>query len=415
MTPGPAALPPPLPPDGPAGGVPRTPPLGADVPPGLMPSIPGLNATDVGPDRQEPFGNRSYADIVTAVEEVPTGRLMFGVGASSFQGLSGSLILHETNFDIFNFPRSFNDLFNGRAFRGRGQDFQINLSPGTVMNRAMVSFRDPYLFNLPIGLNVSGYTFQRYYPNWTEGRGGGRFSLGRQFGTQTYADVAFRVEDVNFTGFQIPAPAEYLAAQGHTTLATIRPSLRFDNRNNPFAPNQGYYFEGAFEQGWGTFTYPKLTLEGRQYATLGSRPDGSGKRILTFRQFYGVSGPNTPVYERFFAGDWRSLRGFAYRGVGPHVYGQNVGGLQMFLGSLEYQFPWTANDKLQQVFFCDFGTVDNDYSFNDWRVAIGTGARIYLPQQMFGPLPLAFDIAYPILHENGDRTRYFTFFIGAFW
>ncbi len=361
-----------LPPVVPGGdAAPRTPPLGADVPPAVMPSIPGMNMTDVGPDRQEPYGNRSFADIVASVDEVATGRFMIGVGASSFAGLNANVILHETNFDIFNFPRTPGDLFNGRAFRGRGQDFRLELSPGTAINRALVSFRDPYVFNLPIGFGASGYAFSRYYPDWTERRAGGRFSLGRQFGTMTYADVAFRIEDVNLSGFKMPAPADYLAAASNTTLATIRPSLRFDNRNDPFSPNQGFYIEGAFEQGWGSFQYPKFTLESRQHFTTGSRPDGSGKRVLTFREFYGVTGPDTPVYERFYAGDWRSMRGFAYRGVGPHVFGSNVGALQMFLGSVEYQFPWTANDRFQQVVFADFGTLTNDYSFNDWRVAVG--------------------------------------------
>jgi outer membrane protein insertion porin family len=371
--------------------------------------------TDTGPDRQEPFNNRAYADIVTQVDEVATGRLMFGVGASSFGGLSGTFILHETNFDLFNVPRNASDVFNGRAFRGRGQDFRIELSPGTSINRALISFRDPYIGDLPIGFGMSGYVFSRFYPDWTEDRGGGRFSLGRQFGTSIYTDVAFRIEDVNIHGFKVPAPAEYLAMSGHTTLATIRPSIRYDNRNDPFAPNRGHYIEAAFEQGWGTFTFPKLTIEGRQYFTLGSRPDGSGKRILTARGYYGVTGTDTPTYERFFAGDWRSLRGFAYRGVGPYVFNQNVGATQMLLGSVEYQFPWTANDKLQQVVFADFGTLDDNYSLNDWRVAVGTGLRIYLPQQMFGPLPLAFDLAFPVVKEESDRTRYFTFFIGAFW
>ncbi|HEU5117480.1 MAG TPA: BamA/TamA family outer membrane protein, partial [Isosphaeraceae bacterium] len=332
-----------------------------------------------------------------------------------FGGLSGNFILHETNFDLFNLPRSPSDLFNGRAFRGRGQDFQINISPGTAINRAVVSFRDPYLFNLPVAFGASGYTFQRFYPDWTEARTGARLSLGRQFGTQTYADVAFRAEDVNLYGFKQPAPADFLAASGHTNLFTIRPSLRFDNRNDPFAASRGQYLEMAFEQAWGTFTFPKVTIEGRQYFTLGSRPDGSGKRLLTLRGFYGVSGRDTPVYERFFAGDWRSMRGFYYRGVGPHVLGVNVGGIQTMLGSVEYQFPWTANDKLQQVIFTDFGTVTNDYNFNNFRVAVGTGARIYLPQQLFGPLPLAFDLAFPIVKAPGDHVRYFTFFIGAFW
>ncbi len=393
----------------------RTQPVGADVPPGMFPSIPGMNMNDVGPDRQEPFANRSFADIVTSVDEVATGRLMFGVGASSFGGLSGNFIVHETNFDILNFPRSASDITQGRAFRGRGQDFRLELSPGTSINRASVSFRDPYLFNLPIGFGASGYGFSRFYPDWNERRVGGRFSLGRQFGTLTYADIAFRAEDVTFNGFKYPAPAEYLAANGHTTLMTLRPSLRFDNRNDPYSPNKGQYLEFAFEQGWGDFTYPKFTVEGRQYFTLGSRPDGSGKRTLTLRGYYGVTGTDTPVYEKFFAGDFRSMRGFAYRGVGPYVNNSNIGGVQMALGSVEFQFPWTANDKLQQVIFSDFGTVDNDYSFNGFRLAVGTGLRIYLPQQLFGPLPLAFDLAFPLVTQPGDKERYFTFFIGAFW
>ena len=63
----------------------------------------------------------------------------------------------------------------------------------------------------------------------------------------------------------------------------------------------------------------------------------------------------------------------------------------------------------------NFGTVESGYQITQFRAAIGTGVRIYLPQQMFGPLPLAFDIAFPIVKADEDRTRVFTFFIGAFW
>ena len=381
---------------------------------GREPTLPLNNQNDVGPDRNEPFPGRAYADIVTNVDEAPTGRLLFGVGASSFGGLSGNVVLHESNFDLFAIPRSFRDIGNGRAFRGAGQEFRIELSPGTSINRYVVSFRDPYLFDLPLGFGVSGYQFSRYYPDFTEKRGGGRVSLGYQFGTQTYADVAFRVEDVDITGFKYPAPAELLAVAGHTTLATLRPSIRFDNRNNPFAPSKGSYVEAAFEQGWGSFTFPKFTIEGRQHFTTGSRPDGSGKRTLTARGFFGVTGRDTPIYERFFAGDYRSMRGFYYRGVGPHVLGVNTGGILTAIGSLEYQFPWTANDQIQQVFFCDFGTVESNYTFTTFRAAVGTGLRVIIPQ-ITKQMPLAFDISFPVAKGPDDRTRYFTFFIGAFW
>ena len=196
--------------------------------PATFPSIPGLNMTDVGPDRNDPFPNRSFADIVTAVDEAPTGRFMVGVAASSFQGLFGNVTVYEKNFDIFNVPRSFNDVFNGTAFRGGGQEFRLDLQPGTNINRFQVSLREPYLFDLPIGAGVAGYWFSRFYPDWDERRGGGRFSLGRQFGTSIYADVAFRIEDINFYGFRTPAPAEYLAASGRIdpALAPAQPSVR---------------------------------------------------------------------------------------------------------------------------------------------------------------------------------------------
>jgi outer membrane protein insertion porin family len=392
-----------------------TPPVGSREPSGTFPSVPGMNMTDVGPGRSEPFPNRDFADLVTSVDEATTGRLMLGAGATSYGGIFGNLIIHESNFDYKAIPKSFGELFSGSALRGAGQDLRIELSPGTLINRAQISFRNPYVFDLPIGFGVNAYTFQRVYSDYTEGRTGGRFSLGSQIGLKTYADVAMRIEDVNFHGFSYPAPADYLAAAGHTTLATLRPSLRFDNRNDPFATTAGQYLELAFEQGWGTFTFPKFTVEGRQYFTLGSRPDGTGKRFITTRGYFGITGRDTPVYEKFYAGDFRSLRGFSYRGVGPREFGVNVGGDMMALGSVEYQFPWTANDKLQQVVFCDFGTVESGYNITQMRAAVGTGLRIYLPQQLFGPLPLAFDIAFPVLKAEEDRTRIFTFFIGAFW
>ncbi len=398
---------------------PKIPPSGGPVTrgdrnPGLFPSLPNGNMVDVGPDRQEPFPNRSFADIVTSLDEAPTGRLMLGVGASSFGGLNANIILHESNFDLFAIPRTWSELTSGRAFRGAGQEFRLELSPGTQINRYVVSFRDPYLFDLPIGLGVSGYQWSRYYPDWSERRSGGRFSLGYQFGPQIYADAAFRIEDVDIHGFKYPAPADLLSAAGHTTLATLRPSIRFDNRNNPTAPSEGSYLEAAFEQGWGSYTFPKITLEGRQHFTLGSRPDNSGKRTLALRGFFGATGRDTPIYERFYAGDFRSMRGFYYRGVGPHNLGVNTGGVLTAIGSIEYQFPWNASDTIQQVVFCDFGTVEADYKFTTFRAAVGTGARVVIPQ-ITGQLPLAFDIAFPVAKAEGDKVRYFTFFIGAFW
>lgn len=400
--------PPPIPPGGPARGR----PLGAGEPPGIIPSVPGMNATNIGPDPGDAFPNRSYADVLTSVDESPTGNIMLSFGASGSQGLFGQVSITERNFDLFNPPRSFSDIANG-AFRGGGQQFNVNAMVGTLFNQFSISLVEPYLFDLPISAGATGYYRTRIYPDWTEDRGGGRFWLGKLFGPSIYADVAFRAESVDFFGYRVPAPAAYLASSGFSSLFSIKPSLRFDNRNSPFLATSGTYVNAAFEQGWGTFTFPKLDLEARTYFLLGSRPDGSGPRTLELRGAFGIAGADTPVYERYFAGYFGTLRGFNYRGVGPYVLGSNTGGIMQLLGSVEYMFPLTANDKVRQVVFCDFGTVEPNYQITNFRASVGTGLRIILP--MFGPLPLAFDLAFPVAKAPGDHVNYFNFAMGMNW
>jgi outer membrane protein insertion porin family len=406
-------LPPGVPGRGPAVGNAPAAPVGAGEPPASFPSMPGMNMTDVSPDRNDPFPNRAFADIVTSVEEAPTGRFMIGVGANSFQGLMGTISIFEKNFDIFNIPRSFSDITNGQAFRGGGQEFRINLQAGNLINMIQVSLREPYLFDLPIGAGATGYLSSRIYPNWDERRGGGRFSLGRQIGTSMYADVAVRAEEVDFFGYRSPAPANYLAASGFTSLFSIRPSLRWDNRNNPMMATKGQYVEISAEQGWGSFTWSKFDAEGRMYIPTISRPDGSGKQFFTLRGKFGVATESTPVYERYFAGNFGSLRGFQYRTVSPHAFDVPTGGVMMAVGSVEYQFPWNARDTFNQIFFTDFGTVTGNYELNAPRVSVGTGLKVMIPA--FGPIPFEFDLAFPVLKQTGDRVQFFNFTVGGFY
>ncbi len=388
-------------------------PVGAGEPPGSFPSIPGLGMSNVGPDRNDPFPNRAFADIVTSVEEAPTGRFMLGVGANSFQGLMGNATIYEKNFDITKFPTSISQIVNGQAFRGGGQSLQIFLQAGTLINSMQVSLREPYLFDRTIGAGITGYLFQRLYINWDERRGGARVSLGKQLGTSAYFDVSAWAEEIDFFGYKSPAPADYLAASGLTQLYAIMPSLRIDNRNNPFMATKGQYLNLSVEQGFGSFTFTKFDAEGRMYIPTYNRPDGTGKQFFTLRGHYGIASESTPVYERYFAGNFGSLRGFQYRTVSPHVFGVPTGGIMMAVGSVEYQFPWNAKDTINQIIFTDFGTVTPNYQLNDLRVSVGTGVKVNIP--MFGPMPFEFDLAFPVLHQYGDKVQYFNFTMSGFY
>ena len=136
-------------------------------------------------------------------------------------------------------------------------------------------------------------------------------------------------------------------------------------------------------------------------------PDfGCGLRSA-FRTQASWAGDDTPVYDRFYAGGFRSIRGFQFRGVGPHVGDYNVGGTFAFLNSLEYQIPVVPSDSLQVVGFIDSGTVGRSVSLADYRVTAGVGLRISMPQ-------LAIDFGFPLRDAPGDKRQVFSFWIGVF-
>ena len=166
------------------------------------------------------------------------------------------------------------------------------------------------------------------------------------------------------------------------------------------------------EQATGKFTFPQATADFNQYFTLWQRADGSGRHVLGFHSQVGYSGPNTPAFERFYAGGFRSIRGFQFRGVGPNVNGFEIGGDFMFLNSLEYQIPVRASDNFYFVTFLDSGTVESRVEIKDYRVSAGFGVRFVLP--MLGPVPIALDFGFPIVKAAGDRTQIFSFWLGLF-
>ncbi|MFM7836266.1 MAG: BamA/TamA family outer membrane protein, partial [Planctomycetaceae bacterium] len=108
------------------------------------------------------------------------------------------------------------------------------------------------------------------------------------------------------------------------------------------------------------------------------------------------------VFERYFAGGFQSFRGFRFRGVTPRDdTGFSLGGTFQALGTVEYRLPLTADDMISAVAFSDFGSVDDEVTLSEFRATAGFGLRLTIPQM--GPVPLAFDFAFPITTQPGNR------------
>ena len=350
-------------------------------------------------------------NVIVNVNETSTGSLLFGLGVNSDAGFTGSVVLNERNFDLFRPPTSIEDALSGNAFRGAGQEFRLEAVPGTQVQRYMATFREPFLFDSPYALTVSGYYFQRYYNEYSEERLGGRFTLGRKLDDNWSAAVTARLENVNVGQVSPFAPADYQSVVGDTFQAGIRVGLTNDTRDSTLRPTEGHLFDISYEQLTGGKTFGLANLEFSKFWTVAQRADGSGRHVLAFHNSTGYATANTPVYERFFGGGFRSIRGFQFRGVGPDINGFKVGGDFMFLNSLEYQLPIRASDQVFLVGFVDTGTVSSRINDLDtYRVSAGFGVRFTVP--MLGPVPIALDFGFPIVRGRNDQEQIFNFFMG---
>jgi outer membrane protein assembly factor BamA len=379
-----------------------------------------LNIFKVAPDQGiaptvqvlDPDSDSEFKDVLVQVEEDRTGSLLVGMGINSDAGATASIVLNERNFDIFNFPTSWDDIWSNRAFRGAGQEFRAEVVPGTQLNRFVVSFREPYLFDTPNSLGLSGYYYTRIFNEYDERRTGGRITGGRRLTNKWTANVSFRAENVQVSDFPFWAPPIYQEARGNNTVLAPKLGMTRDTRDSILRATEGNFLEIGLEYGLGSFNFPVFTVEDSQYFTLYQRPDGSGRHVLALRGMVGIAGDDTPLFERFYAGGFRTLRGFEFRGVGPEQLGFKTGGTFQMLGSVEYQIPILANDNVYAVVFSDFGTVEEDIEIKDVRVSVGGGLRLIVP--MFGPVPIALDWAYPVVKKDTDDRQLFSFWVGFF-
>ena len=353
-----------------------------------------------------------YADLVVNLRETQTGRFMFGVGVNSDLGLTAQVIIDERNFDWRRWPRSLDDVFNGTAWRGGGQTLRIEAVPGSEVQRYLINFVEPYLWDTPISFNVSGYLFDRRYFDWDEQRLGGRIGFGYRITPDLSINLGLRAENVDLSNVRVRGIDEIESVLGDSDLFSGKLTLTHDTRDIPFAPTQGHYLELSYEQAFGSFDFPRGVVDYRRYFLLRERADGSGRHTLGFSFKGGLSGSQTPVFENFFAGGYSTLRGFRFRHASPKIQDVIVGGELSLLGSAEYIFPITADDMLKGALFTDFGTVEReiDIDSDNFRVTVGAGLRISVPAM--GPAPIAVDFGVPITRADTDRIQNFSFFVG---
>ena len=368
------------------------------------------------PDPVEP----GYRDILVQVQETNTGSFNIGGAVDSDAGLRASISLTQNNFDVRDTPDSFDELISGRAFRGGGQTFQLQLLPGDRVQTYALGLSEPHLLDTDYSGGISGLYRNRVYQAYDEEKFGGTLTAGRRFGTRWEGTARLRVESLQLQNVEPEAPVDVFDVAERNTITGLQLSLTRNTFDNQLRPSRGTRTALSAEQTGvlgGDFTFGKLSLDHTLYIPIRESFEGH-RTILALSGRVGYipqDRADVPTYERFYLGG-RNFRGFDFRTVSPKgirndtgLLGNDpVGGTWMIFASAEIQQP-IVRDFVSVVGFVDTGTVTFDPGFDDYRVSIGAGLRISVPQ--LSPLPLAFDFGFPIVDQPGDEGRLFSFSI----
>lgn len=364
------------------------------------------------PEEDDPY----IRDVLVEVRERNTGSVNFGVAVGSDAGVFGDFSIRQDNFDIADWPASFGDLARGRAFRGAGQRFSMAFRPGNELFQYAVNFTDPHLLDSEYSLNIGGSYQQRYFRRYDEERLTGIVGLGRQLGDVWSANLHLRAEHVELRKIDAFAPTEVFRDAGPDVITAVGMNLTRNTITTITRPGRGTRFNISYDRFGamgGDYNFNRLGADYTLFLTLHEDFLGRKSTLRLNSEVGYIFGGRAPTYERYYRGG-RSFRGFRFREVSPKgIRADNgelgddpIGGTWMFFAGAQYEFP-LFGDMVTGVFFVDSGTVTDDVGFDDYRVSVGTGLRLYIPQ--FGPVPIAFDFGFPIAKQEGDETQVLSF------
>jgi outer membrane protein assembly complex protein YaeT len=191
--------------------------------------------------------------------------------------------------------------------------------------------------------------------------------------------------------------------------------LTWNTTEDPFNPQHGGTVSLLADQAgvlWGgDFRFYKIIVEAKKYQRLGWKTLLAGRLKIGLADAFGAR-DNIPLFERFYAGGEKSVRGYGRRRLGPLSESDDpLGGLSLIEGSLELRRPLWGN--LGGAVFLDFGQVSLDsvdLPIDDLQFAAGAGVSYVTP---IGPVRL--DLGFPFNPPPGDRSWQLHFSIGQFF
>lgn len=347
-------------------------------------------------------------NMVVTVQEKRTGSVTFGAGFSSVDSLLGFVEITQGNFDLFNFP----------YFTGAGEKFRVRLQYGLERQDLEVSFKEPWFLEQRLALGYDLFYHNATYLSdyYNERNFGASISLARAFGAFWSGSVTYTLQEFQIYNFADNTSSQLLREGGWRSDSSITLGMSYDTRDSVLLSRRGMKadFSAEFAGGplFGQTNIYKFQADAQKYFLL------PGDLILTIAGATGVvnnygSSNEVPLFDRFFIGGSRSVRGFGNRDIGPvDDNNEPLGGDTMAYANIELTFP--IMDRVRGAVWNDVGFLDArafhyEDAWNEMNMAIGVGLRLNLP---IGPLRLDYGLPYKDQGYNHSKTGKFSFDVG---
>ena len=345
----------------------------------------------------EPTSDPTRMNVVVSVKEKPTGSFSIGLGYSSTDSIIVSGQISENNF------------------LGRGDTLSFSADMSGSSQRFNLAYTDPRLNDSHLAWGVDLFSTEREYDDYDKKSKGAGIRIGYPVYEKWQLFGNYSLTNTDLSDIDEDASWIIRESADINLTSAVKLSLVRDTRNKKFMASEGSRTDFSV-----------------QYAGLGgdaefTKFEGSTSwyfpmpldTVIHLKGAAGYAMENSdgglPVYERFYLGGLKSVRGFEFGKVSPQDnQGQRIGGNTMWYTNTEFIFPISDTQGINGAVFFDMGQVtDDDYSDvvisgDDVRMSTGVGLIWNSPM---GPLIMVW--GYNLDAEEDEDESVFDFSMGG--
>ncbi len=361
----------------------------------------------------EPTIDPTRMNINIEVKERSTGSFSIGAGYSSVDSIIVMGSISENNF------------------LGRGDTLQFSANLGGSSTAYNLSYTDPRLNDSQLSWGIDLFDTEREYDDYTRESTGGGIRVGypiwerwRVYGNYSYTDTQLSdyeteefIDDPDNPGVEIENPDyNFRIAESAKVPVTSALKVTFsrDTRNKLFGATKGSRhslsakYAGGPLSGDSQFTKLEASTEWYFPFIMSTTFHVKGAAGQAFEH----EDDKFPIFERFFLGGIRTMRGFEYAKISPtDDNGNRLGGDKMWYTNLEFIFPIIEEQGIQGLTFFDAGNVlddSEDWNVDNVRTSVGLGLRWLSP---LGPISFVYGVN--LDPEEDEDSSVFDFSIGG--